>query len=141
MDDPLDSVEGGLDENEDEGKEKGDGDAGRFVPAEQRVTVDSSRRSGDERRQDEESFKGDEKRESSERRGEIDRREMGLNVTCRTTGAVSSVEDWLDENCHNDWNVVLDKIDDDMITKSLTVMFDTEEDRDIFLDRYLNVAK
>ena len=44
MDDPLDSDEGVKDENKDI-KE-----AGRFVPAEQRKAIDSTRRSDEERR-------------------------------------------------------------------------------------------
>ncbi len=131
MDDPLASAEGEKDENKD------NKEAGRFVPSEQRESVDSTRRSDEERRQEEASFESEEKRENLNRRKILDRREMGLNVTCKTSGSISSIEDWLDDNCQSGWNVVLQKIGRDLVKKHLMVMFETEADRDIFLDKYL----
>ena len=135
MDDPLDSDEGEKDENKD------NKEAERFVPTEQREAVDSTRRSDEERRQEEESFEGEENRAPPDRRKIPDRREMGLNVVCKTSGPLAIIEDWLDENCQSGWKVVLQRIGKDMVIKHLTVMFETEADRDTFLDKYLKKAK
>ena len=135
MDDPLDSDEGAKDENKDI-KE-----AGRFVPAEQRKAIDSTRRSDEERRQEGESFEGGENRLPTDRRKIPKRREMGLNVACKTSGSLANIEDWLDENCQSGWKVVLQRIDKDMMRKHLMVMFETEADRDTFLDKYLKKAE
>ena len=135
MDDSLDSDEGEKNESKDINE------AGRFVPAEQREAIDSTRRSGEERRQEEESFEGEENRAPPDRRKMPDRREMGLNVVCKTSGSLATIEDWLDENCQSGWKVVLQRIDKDLVRKHLMVMFETEADRDTFLDKYLKKAK
>ena len=122
----------------DEPKEPiGDGGGERFVPTEQRQEADSNRRSGEDRREDESSFEGEEKRASSNRREALDRRIMGLEVPCKTSGPIDSIEDWLDENCDNDCRVVLQKVDLNQGIKHLLVMFEAESDRDRFLDKYL----
>ncbi len=135
MNDPLNSAEGEKDEN------KGNKEAGRFVPAEQREAVDSTRRSDEERRQAEKSFGGEENRVIPDRRENPDRREMGLNVACQTSGPLANIEDWLDENCQSGWKVVLQRIGRDMVEKHLMVMFETEADRDTFLNKYLKKAE
>jgi len=135
MDDPPDSDEGEKDEN------KGNRKAGRFVPTEQREAIDSTRRSDEERRQEEKSFEGEENRATPDRRKMPDRREMGLNVVCKTSGSITNIEDWLDESCQSGWKVVLQRIDKDMVNKHLMVMFETEADRDTFLDKYLKEAE
>jgi len=101
MDDLMDSDEGKKDENKD------NREAGRFVPTEQREAIDSTRRSDGERRQQEKSFDGEENRASPDRRKMSERREMGLNVACKTSGPLVVIEDWLDENCQSGWKVVL----------------------------------
>ncbi len=131
MDDPMDSDEGEKDENKD------NKEAGRFIPAEQREAVDSTRRSDEERRQEEVSFEGEENRATPDRREKPDRREMGLNVECKTSGSITNIEDWLDENCQSGWKVVLQRIGKNLVKKHLMVMFETEADRDAFLDKYL----
>lgn len=135
MDDPLDSDEGEKNENKD------NKEAGRFVPVDQREAIDSTRRSDEERRQEEESFEGEENRTPPDRRKMPDRREMGLNVACKMSGPLAIIEDWLDENCQSGWKVVLQRIDKDMVRKHLMVMFETEADRDTFLDKYLKKAE
>ena len=66
-----------------------------------------------------------------------DRRNKSLKVPCKTSGSIENIEDWLDDNCDNDWNVVLQKVTQSLETKHLLVMFETEADRDRFLDKYL----
>ena len=124
--------------------EKTDSDGGqedRFLPSEQRQAAVESRRSEEDRRQDGDSFEGEEKRETPDRRSSRDRRRIGLEVTCKTTGSVTNIEDWLDDNCDSNWKVVLQKIDRDLVIKHLKVMFETESDRDKFLDKYLGVGQ
>ncbi len=135
MDDPMGSEEGEKDENKD------NKEAGRFIPAEQREAVGSTRRSDEERRQEEVSFEGEENRAPPDRRKIPDRREMGLNVECKTSGSITNIEDWLDENCQSGWKVVLQRIGKDLVKKHLMVMFETEADRDTFLDKYLKKAE
>jgi hypothetical protein len=113
------------------------GGQGKFVPTEQRQEEDKQRRSGEDRREDEGSFEGEEKRAPSDRRETSDRRSMGFEVPCKTSGTIDVIEDWLDEHCFGDWQVVLRKVDDDMATKHLMVMFETESDKNLFLGRYL----
>jgi|APSaa5957512535_1039671.scaffolds.fasta_scaffold395743_2 hypothetical protein len=113
------------------------GGGNRFIPTEQRQEGESTRRSGEDRREDGAAFENEDKRDSSDRRMVLDRRTMGLEVPCKTSGSIESVEDWLDDNCNNDWQVVLDKVGKNLNTKHLLVMFETEADRDIFLDKYL----
>ncbi|MBL6948200.1 MAG: hypothetical protein ISR51_05945 [Rhodospirillales bacterium] len=62
---------------------------------------------------------------------------MGLKVPCKTSGTIESIEDWLDLNCDNGWSVVLQRVDEDLTTKHLIVKFETESDRDRFLDKYM----
>ncbi|NQV82554.1 MAG: hypothetical protein HQ494_01925 [Rhodospirillales bacterium] len=109
----------------------------RFIPGEQRQVVDSTRRSVEERREGEDSFENENKRATPDRRESLDRRVMGFQVPCKTSGTIESVEDWLDENCRNDWQVVLQEVDLDQGTKHLMVMFERESDRNVFLDKYL----
>jgi len=135
MDDPQESTDGGDNGNEEDANKEGDS-GGRFVPAEQRESVTSNRRSEEERRGGKALFKGEDKRQADERRKKQDRRAMGLNVPCTTSGSISNLEDWLEDNCKNDFKVVLEKIDDDMVKKHLIIMFKTETDRNTFLDKY-----
>jgi len=123
MDDPKEPI----------GDEGGD----RFIPTEQRQGADRERRGLEDRREEESGFEGEEKRVASDRREEFDRRTMGLEVPCKTTGSIDTIEDWLDENCDNDWQVVLQKVDVNLSIKHLVVMFKTESDRDLFLENYL----
>ena len=116
----------------------GDGGGDRFIPTEQRQGADWERRALEDRREEESDFEGEEKRVASDRREVFDRRAMGLEVPCKTSGSIDTIEDWLDENCDNDWQVVLQKVDINLSSKHLLVMFETESDRDLFLDKYLH---
>ena len=116
----------------------GEGGGDRFIPTEQRQGADRERRALEDRREEESDFEGEEKRVAPDRREVFDRRAMGLEVPCKTSGSIDTIEDWLDENCDNDWQVVLQKVDINLSSKHLLVMFETESDRDLFLDKYLH---
>ena len=104
----------------------------RFIPSEQRSAVDSTRREDEQRRQSEESFEGEEKRQEPERRSEEERRNITYDLTCVTSGSLAEMEDWLEDNIEGQWNVILEKLDDDLVKKNLKVMFEFEEEREKF---------
>ncbi|MDA1090123.1 MAG: hypothetical protein O3A85_07415 [Proteobacteria bacterium] len=133
MDDDLDSAEGG--EKADDATARV-GPGNRFLPSDYRED-NSPRRSEEDRRQADEGAEGGERRETQGRRNRVDRRSMALEVTCKTTGSINTIEDWLVDHCKSDCQVVLQTIDDDMVIKHLKVMFENEADRDLFLDKYL----
>lgn len=135
----VDHIDSNEEEHIAEKPDYGGGQKDRFSPSEQRQAGDHPRRSEGDRRQADEAIEGEEKRETPNRRSLPDRRTMGLEVICKTTGSINDIEDWLDDNCDSGWKVVLQKIDRDMVIKHLCVMFDTESDRDKFLDKYLGV--
>ena len=134
MDDKLDSAE---EEKADKADSNG-GQEDRFLPSDQRL-AETPRRDDDERRQSVESPEAEERREPPDRRKQIDRRTIGLEVICKTTGSITNIEDWLDDHCDSGWQVVLQKIGKNLDIKHLKVMFETEADRDFFLDKYLKI--
>ena len=109
----------------------------RFLPSEQRAAVASTRRAEEERRQNEEPFEGEEKRQEPERRSEEERRSITYDLTCATSGSLAEMEDWLDDHCEGQWNVVLEGLDDDLVKKKLRVMFEFEEERENFFRKYI----
>ena len=94
-----DLMEPAEEEHKAEKTDSGGGQEDRFLPSERRQVAVESRRSEEDRRQDGDSFEGEEKREPPDRRSSRDRRRIGLEVTCKTTGSVTNIEDWLDDNC------------------------------------------
>ena len=109
----------------------------RFLPSEQRSAVDSTRRSVDDRRQSDEPFEGEDCRTTPERRSGADRRSMTYDVTCKTSGAITRIEDRLKERCEGKWNIRFQDMDNKLITKSLRIMFELESDRKKFHDYYV----
>jgi hypothetical protein len=107
------------DPKEPTGEEGGD----RFIPTEQRQGADRERLALEDRREEESDFEGEEKRVAPDRMEVFDRRAMGLEVPCKTSGSIDTIEDWLDENCDNDWQVVLKKVDINLSIKHLLIMF------------------
>ncbi|MEE9316670.1 MAG: hypothetical protein V3U48_00100 [Rhodospirillales bacterium] len=118
---------------EDKNKEK---NRDRFIPTEQRSAVESSRRSEEDRRQSDEEFEDEEKRHEPERRSPPDRREITHAATCKTSGSLAAIEDWLDDFCEGEWNIVLEALDDDLTQKSIRVMFELAGDREKFIQAY-----
>jgi len=89
----------------------------RFLPSEQRLAVDSRRHAGKQRRQSEEPFEGEEKRQEPQRRSEEERRGIFYDITCKTSGSIGVIEDWLDDNCEGEWKIILEEMDDDLVNK------------------------
>jgi len=109
----------------------------RFIPCERRSIVNSTRRDTENQHENEAPFDGEEKRAELERRGIEDRRKKIFGISCKTKGSVSNIEDWLDENCEQEWSVVLEDIDDAMVEKSIRIMFKSDSDRELFFTHYI----
>ncbi len=136
---PVPGDEQDFQDNEDATEEASDD--GRFLPGEQRSAVDSTRRDVDDRRQSDEPFAGEGRRTTPERRSRADRRGMTYNVRCKTTGAIITIENYLNARCEGKWNLRFQDMDNRLITKSLLVMFEQPSDRKNFHDFYVKSAE
>ena len=67
-----------------------------------------------------------------EHRTEGERRKLVYGVQFTTGGSLLSIENWLDENCQGEWAAVLFDMDDDLIRKTINIMFELAEDRERF---------
>ena len=108
---------------------------GNFSRYQKERRSDSDRRSGGDRRQASGSAEGGERRESGERRIG-DRRIMRYGVRFATTRSIIVIEDFLDAECKGDWHVFLEGIDDNLAKKKVRLMFELEEDKNLFLERF-----
>jgi hypothetical protein len=63
-------------------------------------------------------------------------RTLTCGVLYSTVGAVADVEDWLDDNCKSDWSLVVEGMDDDLIKKSLRIMFEVDSDKVKFINDF-----
>ncbi len=61
---------------------------------------------------------------------------MHFGVRFATTRSVTVIEDFLDAECTGDWHVVLEDIDEDLTRKQVRLMFELEEDKNRFLERF-----
>ncbi len=73
---------------------------------------------------------GDESYDGNERR----KLTCGVLYTCY--GAIGEVEDWLDDHCEGDVHLVIEGMDDDLVRKSLKIMFELQSDKTKFIDLY-----
>ena len=104
----------------------------RFIPRERRALTQPQRRSAEPRRQGAAVVDGREKRAAGERRGPSDRRKILYVMTYATNGSIASIEDWLEENCEGEWRVVLQGLGEDLVRKSLRIMFKNKTYRALF---------
>ncbi len=134
----MEDLENGAEADEKTPEDEKEKKQDRFVPTEQRSTVDSSRRSDSEedRRQSDEEFEGEEKRHEPVRRSQPDRRDIVHAVICKTSGSLTTIEDWLEDHCEGEWNLILDALDDDLTQKSIRVMFELAGDKEKFIQVY-----
>lgn len=109
----------------------------RSLPSEQRSAVDSTRRADEERRQGKEPFEGEEKRQEPQRRSAGIRRGISFDITCKTSGPIGTIEDWLDDNCEGEWKIILEDMDAKLVQKNLRVMFEFEDEREKFFKLYI----
>jgi len=59
---------------------------------------------------------------------------FGVLYTCY--GAMWEIEDWLDDNCQGQHSLVIDTIDEDLVKKTLRIMFELESDKTSFVGGY-----
>jgi len=97
-------------------------------------TVD--RREIGERRLDEIFFGDADHRIIADRR-HGSRRKLTCGILFSTPGAVGQVEDWLDEHCKGDWSLNIENMDDDLIKKSLKILFELETDKQRFVTAHI----
>ncbi len=65
-----------------------------------------------------------------------DRRKMTCGVLYTCYGTIGEVEDWLDDNCEADYELAIEGIADDLVSKSLKIMFEKELDKAHFIKEY-----
>lgn len=57
-----------------------------------------------------------------------------------TSGPVHVVQDWLKQNCREDWVIRSEGASDDLRTKNYLVSFESRDDRDAFRKRFTKHA-
>jgi hypothetical protein len=85
------------------------------------------RRAGPERRQER---RGDDERRKTERR------RLKYGVLFKTVRSIELIDDWLEKYCQGDWHIVLDDLEDDLTTKRLRIMFELEDDKNLFSSKF-----
>lgn len=75
---------------------------------------------------------GANRRAEADRRPHPDRRRMVHAVRFRTSSPVIRFDDWLEDHCDGRWSMVLDACDEDLVWKTLRIMFEHERDKDAF---------
>jgi hypothetical protein len=91
--------------------------------------VTAERRSGDDRRHAQDA---DEPRE----RRAADRRRTIHGVEYVTAESLSSVQNWLEETCQGRWSLALEAMDADRIKKTVRILFENHDDKQMFLSRF-----
>ncbi|MDA0306834.1 MAG: hypothetical protein O3B76_11215 [Proteobacteria bacterium] len=130
-----------INKNASEGTEADRGN-NRFIPGERRDETETARRSDEDRRENQnadsaaKSLPETEHRTASERRTNEDRRNVTFDVICKTSGSLNSIEDWLDDNCKEAWDLVLLNLGEDMTEKSIKVIFTLFSDKTKFIEKY-----
>ena len=132
----IEDLESGSEVDETAPEDEKEKNKNRFIPVEQRSQVESDRRSEDSRRHSEEDFDGEEKRQEPERRSQSKRRSITFEIIFRTSGSLTTIEDWLDDHCLGEWNLILDALDENLSGKNIKVMFELAEDREKFIQVY-----
>jgi len=115
----------------------------RFIPGERRDETETARRSDEDRRENQNEDlaakplpETEQRTASDERRAKEDRRNVTFDVICKTSGSLNSIEDWLDDNCKESWDLVLLNLGEDMTQKSIKVIFTLFSDKTKFIEKY-----
>lgn len=91
----------------------------------------TNRRSGQDRRQNED-MAAEPERRAGERR-QVERRRLVHSVRYGTHDTLVPVEKWLDTHCQGEWSMVLDDVSADIKYKVVLVMFERDDDRQQFI--------
>lgn len=57
---------------------------------------------------------------------------LTIGLKFKTSTSISTIEDWLDNNCEGEWDVDIEAISTALQQKSVAVYFENEADRDAF---------
>lgn len=68
--------------------------------------------------------------------GTTHERRLSFGVLFSTAGAVCDVEEWLEDNCAGEWSLAVEGIDENLIKKSLQIMFEIEADKLRFISEF-----
>ena len=93
---------------------------------------EEDQRSSEDRRKDSADDSDSEQRSQSEPRRTTERRVLRYAVLFTTGVPVSDLEAWLTDNFKGNFSLVLEDMDSDLTSKTLRIMFETEEDRERF---------
>ncbi|GEM_PF-1121728 len=64
------------------------------------------------------------------------RRKFTCGVVYDTSQSITTLEDWLDENCKGYWSVSLEDVDDAMMKKSFKLLFELPQDKESFIRQF-----
>jgi hypothetical protein len=93
---------------------------------------EKDQRTGEDRRKENgDAVEVDQRSEADQRRSD-DRRILRYAVLFKTGIPVVDLETWLGANCQSEWDMVLEDMDDNLMSKTLKIMFETPEDRELF---------
>lgn len=112
------------------------GDQGFVIENIQKIEggVQEGTERGDERRQEQEDV-------SDDRRKDDDRRTTVFSMKLSTSASLVELEDMLDEECADDWNMIFLGMDDEFFKKNVQIMFVSEIDKNNFIENHLKSKK
>jgi len=64
---------------------------------------------------------------------------LHTGIKFKTSAPLSAIEDWMDENCQEAWEVEIESINTAMHQKTVAAYFESENDRDAFKAAYKNI--
>ncbi len=70
-----------------------------------------------------------------------DRRRMTCGILYSCYGTIGEVEDWLEDHCQGDFDLMLEGMDEDLVRKSLKIMFELEADKATFISQFAKQGK
>jgi len=68
--------------------------------------------------------------------GKSDRRQWTCGILYKTSIPVTQIEAWLEANAGGRWAVGLDSIDEQLSSKVLKIMFETQDDKQAFVEAF-----
>ena len=57
---------------------------------------------------------------------------LHTGIKFKTSASISAIEDWLEGNCKGEWDVEIEAIASALNKKTVTIYFETDQDRDAF---------
>jgi len=57
---------------------------------------------------------------------------LHTGIKFKTSASISKIQDWMEANCKNEWDVEIESISTELHQKMVAAYFESEEDRDAF---------